>query len=377
MEYTLLIYGQSSGVSNSDIADILTDLTSLRSLLLRANKNIYALQGELAMANQNICTLQSDGALAYQNIQTLQSQLAVANQNINTLQSDGALANQNIQSLQSQLAVANQDIHSLINQVALDKRDIRFLKQDAANYKKVINKLKYNQTHLSAELKYLREHDAHDGTLTKRSIQEGCGCQMEISNLSQTQSQLKAAMNANTNTNIQMEAEIHDIKGNFSLLRNDQGSLLQSVGDVWKSIRETDAKFVLVNETRKQFYSSSSIIKNNSIAITSLAHKLGTYVNQINSLNATMQHQQHPQEQQTNKLSSSVANLISSGMDNFVLYIRKLLFLSNEYNASAENVFGLRIGGLSFFQKSDLNPEVVRHSGQRKFRKEYVFMLLF
>ena len=317
MEYSFLINGQSSGVSNSEIADILKDLTSLRSLLLRANENISALKGELAMANQNI----------------------------NTLQSDGVLANQNIQTLKSQLAVANQDIHTLQNQVALANRDIRFLKQDATKYRNVINKLKYNQTHLSAELKYLRGQDAQDGTLTKRSVQGVCGCQMEISNLSQ---QFKAVIKANNNTNIQIQAEIHELKNDQGALTNGSGEIWKEIrkadakfelvnktiqqaamntntttqvkaeidgikGDIyslkkdhsglrndsshiWKKILEADAKFELVNKTIQQLSYSSPIIENNSIAITRLAHKLGNYVNQINSLNATMQHQQHQQE---------------------------------------------------------------------------------
>ena len=111
VEYCVWTNGQSSVGSNSDIADIMRDLTSLRSLLLRANQNMYTLESQLSTANQNI--------------HTLQSQLSVANQNIHTLQ--------------SQLAVANKDISSL--------------KQETSECKTEIDELKQNQTHLRFELK--------------------------------------------------------------------------------------------------------------------------------------------------------------------------------------------------------------------------------
>ena len=97
---------------------------------------------------------------------------------------------------------------------------------------------------------------------------------------------------------IQVKSEIDVIKEDVSVLRADQSSLLQSVAEVWKIIRETDAKFVLVNKTRKEFYDSNLIIKNNSMAITSLEHKFANYVNRINVLNAAMQQQKHQQDQQ-------------------------------------------------------------------------------
>ena len=111
VEYCVWTNGQSSVGSNSDIADIMRDLTSLRSLLLRANQNMY----------------------------TLESQLSTANQNIHTLQSQVSVANQNIHTLQSQLAVANKDISSL--------------KQETSECKTEIDELKQNQTHLRFELK--------------------------------------------------------------------------------------------------------------------------------------------------------------------------------------------------------------------------------
>ena len=111
VEYCVRTNGQSSVGSNSDIVDIMRDLTSLRSLLLNANKNIF----------------------------TLQSQLSVANQKINTLQSQLSVANKNIHTLQSQLAVANNDISSL--------------KQETSQCQTVIDELKQNQTHLRFELK--------------------------------------------------------------------------------------------------------------------------------------------------------------------------------------------------------------------------------
>ena len=131
----------------------------------------------------------------------------MANQNIQTLQSDGVVANQNIHALQSQLAVVNQDINTEQKQVALAKKDISFLKQDATKYKKIIDQLQNNQTHLAVESKYMRGQDAHNGMLTKRSLQGGCGCQMEISNISQHQNQLQAVMKANNNTNIQASSQ--------------------------------------------------------------------------------------------------------------------------------------------------------------------------
>ena len=113
VEYCARTNGQSSVGNNSDIADIMRDLTSLRNILLTSNQDIYTLQSQLSVANQNIRTLQSQLSVANQNIHSLQSQLDVANQNNHTLQSQLSVANQNIHTLQSQLAVANKDISSL------------------------------------------------------------------------------------------------------------------------------------------------------------------------------------------------------------------------------------------------------------------------
>ena len=110
VEYAFLTNGQFSGASNSDISDILRDLATLRSLLLKANQNIY----------------------------TLQSQLSIANQNIHTLQSQHSIASKDIYTLQSQLAVANKDISSL--------------KQETAQCKTEIDELKHNQTYLTLDL---------------------------------------------------------------------------------------------------------------------------------------------------------------------------------------------------------------------------------
>ena len=58
--YCFLTNGQSSSSltgTNPNVADIMRDLTSLRSLLLRANQNIYTLQSQLAVANQDIHSL--------------------------------------------------------------------------------------------------------------------------------------------------------------------------------------------------------------------------------------------------------------------------------------------------------------------------------
>ena len=72
--YCFLTNGQSSSSlsgTNSNVANIMRDLTSLRSLLLRANQNIYTLQSQLNLANQNI--------------HTLQNQLSVTNQEFSSL----------------------------------------------------------------------------------------------------------------------------------------------------------------------------------------------------------------------------------------------------------------------------------------------------
>ena len=58
VKYCVRTNGQSSVWSNSDIADIMRDLASLRNLLLKANQNIYTLQSQLSVTNQNIHTLQ-------------------------------------------------------------------------------------------------------------------------------------------------------------------------------------------------------------------------------------------------------------------------------------------------------------------------------
>ena len=60
VEYCVRTNGQYSVGSNSDIVDIMRDLTSLRSLLLKANQNIFTLKSQLAVANKDISSLKQE-----------------------------------------------------------------------------------------------------------------------------------------------------------------------------------------------------------------------------------------------------------------------------------------------------------------------------
>ena len=172
VEYCVQTNGQSSVGSNSDIANIMRDLTSLRSLLLRANQNIY----------------------------TLQSQLSTANQNIHMLQ--------------SQLAVASKDISSL--------------KQETSQCKTEIDELKQNQTHLRFELKSEID-DINENFTALRADQSSLlldvdnirklilktDAKFELVNKTRHESESKIKINSITITNLQQKFDRYDNRVNI------------------------------------------------------------------------------------------------------------------------------------------------------------------
>ena len=162
VEYCVRADGQSLVESNSDIADIKRDLTSLRSLLLKANQNIF----------------------------TLQSQLSVANKNIHTLQ--------------SQLAVANNDISSLKQETSQCKTAIAELKQNQTNLRFVlktdIDGINGNFTALRADQSSLL-HDIED----IRKLSHENDAKFELVNKTHHESESIIKNNSITITNLQQK----------------------------------------------------------------------------------------------------------------------------------------------------------------------------
>ena len=296
--YCFLTNGQSSSSlsgTNSNVADITRDLTSLRSLLLKANQNIHTLQSQLNLANQNIHTLQN------------------------------------------QLSVTNQEFSSL--------------KQETTQCKTSIDELKQNQTRLSVELRNIKSNGIY-GTLMTPSNQAVCGCLTEIANIRHDQTQLRDSLKASNYGNVQMKLEISSVKGDVSRIQHNQNNLLQNVSHIWQNVSKTNVKSVMLSKTVHQFYKSEAIIKNNSVVVRNLQNNFVqcrnelTTQQQINAgvykdlvaMNATIKQQQQQQQQQVIMIRSlsSIANRIS-GKDNciyaYILSIEddKLAFMDRQF----------------------------------------------